>query len=63
MKRILNWFRLGRLDGDLDRELQYHIDRRVTDLIAERPKIRSIVPLVHRSASNVLNGSTGEDTA
>ena len=33
MNRILNWFRLGRLDGDLDRELQYHIDRRVTDLI------------------------------
>jgi len=33
MNRILNWFRLRRLAGDLDRELQYHIDRRVTDLI------------------------------
>ena len=33
MKRILNWFRLGRLEDDLDRELQYHIDRRVSDLI------------------------------
>ncbi len=33
MKRILNWFRLRRLEGDLGRELQYHIDRRVTDLI------------------------------
>src|ERR1700722_14033016 len=33
MKRILNWFRQRRLEGDLDRELQYHIDRRVTDLI------------------------------
>jgi predicted permease len=33
MKRMLNWFRLRRLEGDLDRELQYHIDRRVTDLI------------------------------
>src|SRR5258708_36180341 len=33
MKRILNWFRLRRLEGDLDRELQYHIDRRVMDLI------------------------------
>ena len=33
MKRLLNWFRLRRLEGDLDRELQYHIDRRVTDLI------------------------------
>src|SRR5216684_6569005 len=33
MNRILNWFRLRRLEGDLDRELQYHIDRRVSDLI------------------------------
>jgi predicted permease len=33
MKRILNWFRQTRLEDDLDRELQYHIDRRVTDLI------------------------------
>jgi len=33
MKRILNWFRLRRLAGDLDRELQYHIDRRMADLI------------------------------
>ena len=33
MKRLLNWFRLRKLDGDLDRELKYHIDRRVTDLI------------------------------
>src|SRR3984893_8591738 len=33
MKRMLNWFRLRKLEGDLDRELQYHIDRRVTDLI------------------------------
>src|SRR5580692_3719079 len=33
MKRILNWFRLRRLEGDFDRELQYHIDRRMTDLI------------------------------
>src|SRR5262250_2306071 len=33
MKRILNWFRLGKLERDLNRELQYHIDRRVTDLI------------------------------
>src|SRR5215469_2204209 len=33
MNRILNWFRRRRLEGDLDRELQYHVDRRVTDLI------------------------------
>ena len=33
MNRILNWLRLRRLEGDLDRELRYHIDRRVSDLI------------------------------
>src|SRR5215471_947985 len=33
MNQILNWFRQRRLEGDLDRELQYHIDRRVSDLI------------------------------
>src|ERR1041385_2455511 len=33
MNRILNWFRLRKLDSDLDRELQYHIDRRMADLI------------------------------
>src|SRR5215467_6342700 len=33
MNRILNWFRRRRLEGDLDRELRYHVDRRVTDLI------------------------------
>lgn len=33
MKRILNWFRLRSLESDLDRELRYHIDRRVADLI------------------------------
>jgi predicted permease len=33
MKRILNWFRLRKLESDLDRELTYHIDRRVADMI------------------------------
>src|ERR1700704_6497794 len=33
MKRILNWFRLRTLESGLDRELQYHIDRRVSDLV------------------------------
>jgi hypothetical protein len=35
MKRMLNWFRLRKLerDRDRDRELKYHIDRRVRDLI------------------------------
>src|SRR5215467_9523407 len=33
MNRLLNWFRRRRLETDLDRELNYHLDRRVSDLI------------------------------
>jgi len=33
MKRMFNWFRLRKLESDLDRELKYHTDRRVSDLI------------------------------
>jgi len=33
MNRVLNWFRLRKLETDLDRELSYHLDRRVSDLI------------------------------
>lgn len=33
MKRALNWFRRGKLESDLDRELSYHIERRVSELI------------------------------
>lgn len=33
MIRLLNWFRRGSLERGLDRELQYHFDRRVADLI------------------------------
>jgi predicted permease len=33
MKRLLNWFRLRSLESDLERELKYHIDRRVGDLV------------------------------
>jgi predicted permease len=32
MKQLLNWFRRGDLEKDLDRELRYHMDRRVSDL-------------------------------
>jgi len=32
MKRLLNWFRRGQLESGLNRELQYHIDRRISDL-------------------------------
>ena len=34
MIRLLNWFRRGSLERGLDRELQYHFDRRVADLRA-----------------------------
>src|SRR5207249_6001964 len=33
MKRLLNWFRRGGLESGLDRELKYHMDRRVSDLV------------------------------
>jgi len=33
MKHLLNWFRRGQLENGLNRELQYHIDRRVSDLM------------------------------
>src|SRR6185436_3718172 len=54
MNRILNWFRLRRLESDLDRELQYHIDRRVTDLIhSGLPE-----PEARRKAAQELGGVT-----
>ena len=56
MKRILNWFRQRRLEGDLDRELQYHIDRRVTDLIHSglpEPEARRRVALELGGATQV----------
>jgi predicted permease len=34
MMRLLNWFRRSRLEDDLDRELRYHLDRRIADLIS-----------------------------
>src|SRR3954470_6068757 len=33
MKRLLNWLRRSDLERDLDRELRYHLDRRVGDLM------------------------------
>src|SRR5438094_9528064 len=56
MNRILNWFRLRKLEGDLDRELQYHIDRRVTDLIHSglpEPEARRRVALELGGATQV----------
>src|SRR5438270_7186334 len=34
MIQLFNWFRRGSLERGLDRELQYHFDRRVADLAA-----------------------------
>ena len=34
MRQFLNWFRRGKLERGLDRELVYHMDRRVSDLVA-----------------------------
>jgi predicted permease len=31
MRQLVNWFRRKQLERDLERELQYHLDRRVTD--------------------------------
>ena len=48
MKRIFNWFRQRRLEADLVRELQYHIDRRMTDLAHSglpEPEARRLVRL------------------
>jgi predicted permease len=56
MSRILNWFRLRRLEGDLNRELQYHIDRRMTDLIHSglpEPEARRRVALELGGATQV----------
>ncbi len=32
IRQLTNWFRRTNLEGDLDRELRYHLDRRVNDL-------------------------------
>src|SRR4051812_9357086 len=52
--KLLNWFRLRKLESDLDRELNYHIDRRAADLI------RSGLPQAdaRRRASSELGGPT-----
>ena len=32
MRKFANWFRRGKLESGLDRELQYHLERRIADL-------------------------------
>ena len=54
MKKLLNWFRLGNLESGLDRELQYHIDRHVSDLVQSgMPE-----PEARRKAVQELGGVT-----
>src|SRR5690242_10436571 len=33
MKQLLNWFRRRNLESGLDRELSYHFERRINDLM------------------------------
>src|SRR5215470_17892278 len=54
MKQLLNWFRLRNLESSLSRELKYHIDRRVVDLMqAGMPE-----PAARRQAALELGGVT-----
>ena len=54
MNRVLNWFRRRKLETDLDRELSYHLDRRVSDLIHSGiPE-----PEARRRAALELGGAT-----
>src|SRR5215467_11563561 len=54
MKQIFNWLRLRKLESDLDRELMYHIDRRVSDLIHSG----LAEPDARRQAALELGGAT-----
>ena len=40
MKQLLNWFRRGSLESGLERELQYHLDRRINELQQEVGQLR-----------------------
>src|SRR5258707_15737108 len=54
MMRMLSWFRLRKLENELDRELKYHIDRRVGDLMdSGLPE-----PEARRRAALELGGAT-----
>lgn len=54
MKRLLNWFRRRDLESGLDRELKYHMDRRVGDLmLSGLPE-----PEARRQATLELGGIT-----
>src|SRR5439155_6017202 len=54
MKKLLNWFRLRNLESGLDRELQYHIDRHVSDLVQSGlPEVEA-----RRQAAQEIGGVT-----
>src|SRR5450755_2444910 len=54
MKQLLNWLRRRQLESGLDRELQYHIGRRVSDLmLSGRPEQEA-----RRQATLELGGLT-----
>ncbi len=36
LKPLFNWFRLRRLEKEFDRELKYHVDRRIDDFVRDR---------------------------
>jgi hypothetical protein len=64
MNRMLNWFRLRKLESDLDRELKYHIDRRVSDLIhsglpESEARRRAALELGHRFPCWLRTGFAG----
>src|SRR6266571_3562829 len=54
MKQLLNWLRLRNLESDLERELKYHIDRRVGDLM----QAGLAEPEARRQATLELGGVT-----
>ncbi|MBL8220485.1 MAG: ABC transporter permease [Bryobacterales bacterium] len=56
MNRLLNWLRRGRLESDLGRELEYHIERRVGDLVLSgltEPEARRQVRLEMGNATQI----------
>lgn len=56
IRQLANWFRRKKLESDLDRELKYHVDRRVTDLIHSglpEPEARRRVALELGGATQV----------
>ena len=58
MMRLFNWFRRRSLEHNLSRELQYHLDRRIADLIAAGT---SEAEAYHRAAAELGLARVRED--